>query len=114
MSKSTTDAWSARIGQAIARRRAAANLTQEQLAEKLDIGSEAVSRLERGVASLSVARLFQLSELFGCDTADLLTEGSVRTGDQARELEQLLNGLSGEDRELVLQVVKQLSARLAR
>ena len=89
-------------------------MTQEQLAEKLDIGSEAVSRLERGVASLSVARLFQLSELFGCDTADLLTEGSVRTGDQARELEQLLNGLSGEDRELVLQVVKQLSARLAR
>ncbi|WVM92645.1 hypothetical protein ULG90_25020 [Halopseudomonas pachastrellae] len=55
-----------------------------------------------------------MSELFGCDTADLLTEGSVRTGDQARELEQLLNGLSGEDRELVLQVVKQLSARLAR
>ncbi|MGB7388958.1 MAG: helix-turn-helix transcriptional regulator [Pseudomonas neustonica] len=102
------------FGDAIRRRRLAANLTQEQVAEKLGLGNEAVSRLERGVASLSVARLFELSELFGCEAADLLTEGSVRTNDQARQLQQLLIKLSGDDRDLILQVVQQLSERLAR
>tara|TARA_Y100001968_G_scaffold104083_1_gene94066 strand:- start:576 stop:920 length:345 start_codon:yes stop_codon:yes gene_type:complete len=114
MSKTEQETLAARIGHTIARRRAAANLTQEDVAEKLGLGSEAASRLERGVATLSVVRLFELSELFGCETADLLTEGSVRVDDQARQIQQLLSGLSGDDRELVLQLVKQVSERLAR
>ena len=66
------------IGQAIAHRRSLAELTQEEVAEKLGLGNEAVSRLERGKATLSVVRLMELAELFGCEAADLLTETSVR------------------------------------
>lgn len=101
------------IGQAIAHRRSLAELTQEEVAEKLGLGNEAVSRLERGKATLSVVRLMELAELFGCEAADLLTETSVRVDDQARQLQQLLTKLNSDDRALVVGVVKQLSERLA-
>jgi len=101
------------IGQAIAHRRSLAELTQEEVAEKLGLGNEAVSRLERGKATLSVVRLMELAELFGCEAADLLTETSVRADDQARQLQQLLTRLNSDDRALVVGVVKQLSERLA-
>ena len=114
MTNEDQDALAKTFGQAIRRRRLAANFTQEEVAEKLGLGYEAVSRLERGVASLSVARLFELSNLFGCEAAELLIEGSIRADDQARQLQLLLSKLSGDDRELILQVVQQLSERLAR
>lgn len=114
MNKEDPSVFTKNLGQAIRRRRLAADLTQEEVAVKLGLGNEAVSRLERGVASLSVERLFELSELFGCEAADLLTEGSARVDDQARQLQQLLGKLGGGDRELILQVVHQLSERLAR
>lgn len=114
MKEEDQDALAKSIGQAIAHRRSVAKLTQEQVAEKLGLGNEAVSRLERGVATLSVVRLLELAELFGCEAADLLTETSVRVDDQARQLQQLLNKLSSDDRTLVLGVVKELSERLAR
>ena len=101
------------IGQAIAHRRSLAELTQEEVAEKLGLGNEAVSRLERGKATLSVVRLMELAELFGCEAADLLTETSVRVDDQARQLQQLLTRLNSDDRSLIVGVVKQLSERLA-
>lgn len=101
------------IGQAIAYRRSLAELTQEEVAEKLGLGNEAVSRLERGKATLSVVRLMELAELFGCEAADLLTETSVRIDDQARQLQQLLTKLNSDDRALVVGLVKQLSERLA-
>lgn len=47
-----------KIGQCIAKRRLAANLTQDQVAEKLGIGYEAVSRMERGKSIPTVIRLF--------------------------------------------------------
>lgn len=114
MTNEDQEALAKTFGQAIRRRRLAADLTQEEVAEKLGVGNEAVSRLERGVASLSVTRLFELSELFGCEAAELLTEGNVRVDDQARQLQLLLSKLSGNDRELILQVVQQLGERLAR
>ena len=101
------------IGQAIAHRRSLAELTQEEVAEKLGLGNEAVSRLERGKATLSVVRLMELAELFGCEAADLLTETSVRVDDQARQLQQLLTRLNSDGRALGVGVVKQLSERLA-
>lgn len=103
-----------RLGKAIARKRNAAKLTQEQVAEQLKIGNEAYSRIERGLVALSVERLYRLSEIFECDSADLLTETSVRVEDQARLLEEKLAMLTVSDRELVLEIVRQLSERLSR
>ncbi|WP_022964099.1 helix-turn-helix domain-containing protein [Halopseudomonas pelagia] len=113
MKEDTQVALARSIGEVIAHRRSLAGLTQEEVAEKLGLGNEAVSRLERGKATLSVVRLLELAEVFGCEAADLLTESSVRVDDQARQLQQLLTRLNSDDRALVVGVVRQLSERLA-
>jgi transcriptional regulator with XRE-family HTH domain len=102
------------VGRAIARNRTASQLTQEQVAARLGIGNEAVSRMERGIVMPTVARLVELAEIFGCDAADLLSEASTRTSDQAKYVGQLLAKLSGNDRTMVVEIVERLAGRLAR
>jgi transcriptional regulator with XRE-family HTH domain len=102
------------VGRAIARHRSASGLTQEQVAEALGIGNEAVSRMERGIVMPTVARLVELAEIFECDAADLLTEASSRAGDQAKYVGQLLAKLSGSDRAMVIEIIERLAGRLAR
>ncbi|KGS91806.1 helix-turn-helix family protein [Burkholderia pseudomallei] len=102
------------VGRAIAKQRMACNLTQENVAERLGIGLEAVSRMERGVVIPTVMRLFELADIFQCDAADLLTEASSRSSDQASHLNRLLSRLSIADRAMLLEVFERLSARLTR
>ncbi|AJG12776.1 hypothetical protein RK21_01268 [Pseudomonas plecoglossicida] len=56
----------------------------------------------------------ELASVFGCETADLLTEGSSRPEDQARRLQNLLSILTADDRTLVLEMVERLVERLSR
>ena len=102
------------IGRVISQQRVRAGLTQEDVAAQLEIGNEAVSRIERGVAMPSIQRLYELAQLFGCEAVDLLTEGSPHIDDQVRHLRQMLEPLKAEDRDLVLRLVEQLSGRLSR
>lgn len=102
------------VGRAIARHRMTSGLTQEQVAEQLGIGNEAVSRMERGLVMPTVARLVELADIFQCQTADLLTEASSRISDQAKYVGQLLTKLNSHDRTLILEIVERLAGRLAR
>lgn len=114
MRKVDMDQLAGVVGRAIARQRMAANLTQEQVAEHLGIGNEAVSRIERGVVMPTIGRLVELAEIFQCETSDLLTEASNRSSDQANYLMRLLSKLSHHDRTMVVEIVERLAARLAR
>lgn len=100
------------VGKAIARLRLARELTQEQVAEQLGIGNEAVSRMERGTVMPTVARLVQLAVIFDCEVTELLNEVSPRRQDQAQHLHRLLANLSDTDRVLVIEVVEKLVQRL--
>jgi transcriptional regulator with XRE-family HTH domain len=100
------------IGAALSKRRKAAGLTQEYVAERLNIGSEAVSRIERGLVVPTVVRLVELAEIYECPVDDLLIESSNRLDDQSRIIAGLLGKLSDKDRALVLEIVERLSARL--
>jgi transcriptional regulator with XRE-family HTH domain len=102
------------VGKAIARQRTRTGLSQEQVAERLGIGSEAVSRIERGVVMPNIERLMQFAEIFGCEAADLLTQASTRSDDQAVRISQMLNQLSADDRQLVLELVERLTQRLGK
>jgi transcriptional regulator with XRE-family HTH domain len=102
------------IGQSIARARQDADLTQEAVAERLGIGPEAISRLERGVGSVTAERLVVLAEMFGCRSDQLLLAASQRPEDQAGALWSMLEGLSAEDRDFILTHVDQLVAHLRR
>lgn len=54
------------IGMRIAELRRSHRLTQETLAEKLNVTAKHISHVERGCASLSVKALIELSRIFNC------------------------------------------------
>ncbi|MGG1945708.1 helix-turn-helix transcriptional regulator [Trinickia sp. NRRL B-1857] len=114
MPKSGTEDLAVAVGRAIAKQRVTSGLTQEQVAERLGIGLEAVSRMERGTVIPTVVRLFELADIFACDAADLLTEASSRSSDQANHLDRLMSRLSTADRTMLLEVFERLSTRLTR
>ena len=102
------------VGKAIARYRQLCRLTQDELAERLEIGKEAVSRIERGIVMPTVARLVELAGIFQCEASDLLTLASNRASDQARHLDQMLVRLDGDDRIMIVEMVERLATRLAK
>lgn len=53
-----------KIGKKIASLRKEQKMTQEQLAEKLDISVKHCSSVERGLSSLSLEKLIQVCEIF--------------------------------------------------
>lgn len=62
------------IGKRMKNKRKELHLTQEQMAEKLDISVKHYSGVERGVAGLSVENLIETSEILGMNL-DYLIKG---------------------------------------
>lgn len=67
--------FNASIGSRIAKLRKAHNMTQEQLAERLDISIKHCSAVERGLSSLSLEKLVDVSFLFDV-SLDYLVKGN--------------------------------------
>lgn len=86
------------VGESIGRMRQKAGMTQEAVAEKLGIGPEAVSRMERGVGSVTAERLIVLAEMFSCRADELLLQASDRATDHAAEIAGLLENLPPVER----------------
>lgn len=100
------------IGRCIGMRRVSAGLTQYQVAERLGIGYEAVSRMERGVTIPTIIRLAELAEVFECGIEELLIETSNRAEDQSSQITDMLLKLSDEDRKMLLETIQKLYLRL--
>ena len=62
-----------KIGQFISNCRKNKKLTQEQLAEKLNISKNAVSKWERGICLMDMSLLKPLSEILGVSVNDILS-----------------------------------------
>lgn len=102
------------IGRALAHRREVRGLTQEQVAELLEIGTEAVSRMERGLTMPTVGRLAELAEIYGCGIEELLIATSSRASDQAERIAQILQSLPEGDRGMIMDIVQKIADRLKR
>lgn len=100
------------VGACLARERLAAGLTQEEAAESLGIGNEAVSRMERGAAMPTLERLYDFAKLYGCRMDRLLMESSDREADQAAVIFDQLTGLGHGDRQLVVSIMAELVSHL--
>ncbi len=100
------------VGKAIAKKRIEKGLTQENVAEKLNIGYEAVSRIERGIVTPNIVRLVELAEIFDCEMDELLMNAALRPADHARHLQELFEPLSEQDRVLLMNIVTSLAERL--
>ncbi|MDH0894868.1 MULTISPECIES: helix-turn-helix transcriptional regulator [unclassified Pseudomonas] len=114
MSVANQKALSESVGRAIARQRMRSKLTQEEVAARLGVGNEAVSRIERGIVMPNIARLFEFASIFNCNAADLLSEASIRPDDQASRISQLLTTLEDADRQLLVEMLERLADRLSR
>jgi len=106
MSKKGAVLSAKQLGKRIATKRAAAGITQEQVAERLGIGIEAVSRMERGVSVPNAIRLMELAEILECRTDDLLHGSSNRLADQAAYLEAGMASINQEDRQFILNSIE--------
>ncbi|AJT48620.1 helix-turn-helix domain-containing protein [Burkholderia thailandensis] len=102
----------ARVGTAIAEQRRARGLTQAKLAEMIDLEQEAISRWERGTRMPTLHRLQQLSDALDCSVDQLLQRGSKRPDDQLAMIADALDGLDGDERELVVNFVQQFADML--
>ncbi|TWC62357.1 helix-turn-helix domain-containing protein [Herbaspirillum sp. SJZ099] len=103
-----------RIGKTIAHKRKAAGFTQEEVAEELGIGNEAFSRIERGLVSPGIYKLYVLADLFKCGVETFLVESSRRPSDQAEHIAQMLMKNSVVDRTVIVSIVEKLSKHMTR
>lgn len=100
------------IGKALQLRRESSGMTQEQVSQELQIGPEAVSRMERGLTMPTVQRLAELADLYKCGIDELLIESSTRTNDQAELISKIMNTLPDADRAMIVEVVQRIADRL--
>ncbi|KPQ20819.1 MULTISPECIES: helix-turn-helix domain-containing protein [unclassified Halomonas] len=112
MNKTEQKRLASNIGRAIAKQRVLSQLTQEEVAERLGVGNEAVSRIERGRVIPNIVRLLELAEIFNCEAAELLGQASVHLEDQSSRVKTLLAPLAPSDRQLLLDIIEGLSNRL--
>jgi len=107
------DQFAKRIGRALAKQRLAKNLTQEQVAERIGVEQETISRFERGATLPPLLRLVDLAELFNVPLDAFVRAGSARALDQAIDIAVLLNGLNEDNRVWVREWVEQMCRKLS-
>ena len=101
------------VGASIAAARERAGLTQDQVADMLGVGPQAVSRVERGTVIPNAVRLYELAEVFDCRVDELLISASDRAADQALAIARQIQSLAAAERQLVARMVSQLTEHLA-
>ncbi len=97
-----------RLGQQIAERRRELSWTQDQLAERLGVDTETISRFERGVTVPALLTIEKLAGILKTSVANLLSEASISPSDQAIRISAWLASLPPEDGEFIVAHVKTL------
>jgi len=91
-----------KVGQALARHRGQAGLTQAKVAGLLGIETETVSRLETGAIAATLGRLEQFAALFRCPVVSFFQDMTDDAESLARTLAELLKPLSEDERKLLV------------
>ena len=87
------------IGKRIQGRRKQMGLTQEQLADKMDVSIQMVSNLERGNKSIRIENLIRLSEILNISTDYILT--GKETAEDMQALTEQMASLSQKERKMM-------------
>ena len=87
------------IGERICNRRKQLGLTQEQIADKMDVSVQMISNLERGNKAIKIDNLIKISEILGISTDYILTEKN--TNEDISELAKRISKLSVEDFKMI-------------
>lgn len=103
-----------RLGRNIAKRRKQIGWTQANLAERMKMEPESISRFERGATLPSLATLELLAGELNVTFADLLAECSDSAYSEAQRVSGWLSKLQPDVRKVVLDGLQKLCALLSR
>lgn len=96
------------VGKAIANKRSQKGLTQSDVAIKLGIEKETVSRLETGAISPTLSRLHQLSGIFDCPVRHFFWQTEGDENAEADTIADMIRTLPAARRESVVRCVEEL------
>lgn len=87
------------VGRNIAERRKRIGMSQEKLAEELEISASSLSRIESGQATPRFARLEDLAKILQCEVADLFRSRDQPLSVRLETIEDMLKGLPAPTQE---------------
>ena len=95
------------IGERLKQARVNKNLTQEKLAEQLDISVAFLSRIERGSAHVNLKRLNQICSILEVSEGEVLNGVSVESNSYLnKDFSKLLKNCPPEKMQLIYQISK--------
>jgi len=95
------------IGERLKNARKQKHLTQEQLAEKIDVSIAFLSRIERGSSQINLKRLSQICEILDVTEGDILNGSSSKSSKYLDfEFANLLKNCSAEKQKLIYDIAK--------
>lgn len=103
------------IGRRIRTERLRMNLTQEKLAEDVELTAAYIGQVERGERNLTLENIIKVANRLGV-TVDYLLSDSIDADKDTSliQLSQLLNGRSLKEKELAISLIKTLFTHLDR
>ena len=94
------------IGQRIKRLRKSNGMTQEVLAERLNVSIGYVSQVERGITKISLDLLGAISTILHCNIAELVSESAIHsTNYMEDELIEEFKKLDDKKRKYILKII---------
>ncbi len=94
------------LGAQVREHRQMRGLTQSQLAERVGVETETISRLERGSALPSLLKIEELAAALDVSVAALVGGSSTLPSDLARQMESLFEGLDEASRSFILDIAR--------
>lgn len=95
------------LGNRIRSERKKLNLTQEQLAELINVSTTYVGLVERGERSITLSKLIQVANSLGVSVDYLLTDSvSANASSQEKLLLQLFASANDEEKNMILEMAK--------
>lgn len=101
-----SDRLAKRLGKNVAERRKQLKWTQEQVAERVGVDAETVSRFERGANLPSLLTLEKLSTALRLSVGDLLSKQRPEAANEAAVFDALIIELSPDERAFVMNMVR--------
>lgn len=98
----------AELGKTIRTKRKDVGMTQEELAEKIGISHQSLSRIENGSIAPKMYRLPLIAESLKCTVADLFRNQKHASTSYAERIDDLFSGLVEMKKEFVYQHLTQL------
>ena len=101
------------IGERIKKARKDKNITQEVLAERLNVSIGYISQVERGVTKISLDLLGAISSVLNCNIASLVSESAVRSNDYMEtEIFEEIRQLDQKTKRLILKLKNNLNPKI--